>query len=105
MVEVDGTDTDVSYVAIRRPLRQQGEMVDYEIELYQELPPGVTSGRREAHIVGRVLFGILAVDDAMAHTAHLWLMRKVERFRWTVWWHDTLAAAEQELATRIEAEG
>jgi hypothetical protein len=101
---MDASPTDVSYVAVRRPNRKPGEIPDYQLDLYQELEPGVSEKRGSAHLVGDARFGILLVDNAFEHSVHRWLERKVERFRWEVRWHDTLEAAQLDLAERIAAE-
>src|SRR5690349_3640377 len=101
---MDASPTDVSYVAVRRPLPKPFDLPDYQLDLYQELEAGVSGDGREAHLVGDAIFGVLIVDNAFEHTVHRWFTRKAARFGWDVMWHDTLEAADLDLAARIAAE-
>lgn len=70
MIEVDGPDVDVSYVTARRPFREADEMPDYEIELYQQLAPGVAAVRGEAQTVADAVIAPVAVGGATTGTNH-----------------------------------
>ena len=100
---MDPSPSDVSYVTVRRRLRKGGEIPDYEVELYQESAPGVVNAGPDAHLVSDAIFGVLVVDNSFEHTAHRWFTGKAERFGWDVTWHDTLEAAELDLAERVAA--